>query len=165
MPTIPKKPSEFSRTEYTEWLNARRSELGLPSAEVPEGSGRFMAWVRDAWPWIKDLPEAQGLTLLHFGERGEIACEYRQSVEIAGQAYDVSVYELLFAQRPPTAEKFSESLRKVSKTAESVREDLQEDVPHQVRRVRKAMEKAVEKDPAVLHEETIQQLLQAFTAP
>ncbi|MHA3774022.1 helicase-related protein [Verrucomicrobiota bacterium sgz303538] len=161
MQSSKKKSSEFSRTEYTEWLNRRRSELGLSPVEVAGEASKLMAWLRDAWSWIRDLPEAHGLSLVTIGERSELACEYSQTTEIAGRSYTASAYELLFVQRPPTADQFPAALAKASKNAESIREKLAEEVPHQVTRVRSA----IEKDPSVVSDPSIRNMLDAFTYP
>src|SRR5437879_1877695 len=106
--------SSFSRDEFNQWLNQRRAEEGMEPVVVPSGRPIFKSWLRDAWKFMQDLPEAQGLGLFCERDVTMVVCEHFEDAAVGGQLCPLTVFEVLPLNRPKRVEALSPRLRQLS---------------------------------------------------
>ncbi len=125
-----KNPPRFSRAEFDQWLQARRTEQGLPEITPRSGQPIFKSWLRDNWLFIQPLPEAKGLGLFCERDVTMVICEAAMSVSIDGHNYGITPFEILPLNRPKDATTLSTRLLQLSADVNRRVTMMQEEVTH-----------------------------------
>jgi ATP-dependent RNA helicase SUPV3L1/SUV3 len=155
MPQVAERhPTSFSRAEFDNWLAQRRADEGLTPIVPRSGRPIFKQWLRDAWPGIVELPDANTLSLLCERDVTMVVAEHAENVTIDGHSLRLEVFEMLALNRPKRAEFLTQRFRQLTHDASRRIPEIKAHIATQISRIEQAIaehkERLTESD--ILHE-------------